>query len=292
MYNINFTNRNNYTNNHNNDVEYKYTGTYRDLNNNDILAWKNNNIKTYSKQFYDINIKNIKIYCLTIDENHDRRKNIHSIFTDISINYVYTNKANTEISKFQSGAIGMSKIFDSAIHNFKNKDVFEPFIIIEDDVKKTINYCDIINIPSDSDMVYIGISPYGFIDKPVGIKGYIYGDNIIREQTDISYSNVIKIKNMLSTHAILINSFSGLLIYQRAMIDAIINNRHYDIPLALQQPYYNIYALRKPLMCQDISNGGQAETDIEITEKLYKSNIFVNHSNYILKNNLITKINN
>ena len=62
--------------------------------------------------------------------------------------------------------------------------------------------------------------------------------------------------------------------------------------MALQQPYYNIYALCKPIMCQDIKNGGQLGTDIELTEKIYRSNMLTKHTNYNLKNNLITKINN
>ena len=298
MFNLKFSYRNN-----NSEVKNKYTstngdtytGTYRDLNIDDITSWKNNDIKTYTKEFYKININTLKIYCLTIDENINRRKNIDNIFTNLSINYIHTPKANDSISKFQSGAIGISKILDTAIINFKNKNTFEPFIINEDDITKTTNYNNIINIPNDSDLIYLGISQCGLIDKPLGIIGYIYADNIVKKEPsiyDISYSNVVKIKNMLSTHAILVNSFSGLLMYQKAMIDAIINNRHYDIPMALQQPYYNIYALCKPIMCQDIKNGGQPCTNIELTEKIYRSNMLTKHTNYNLKNNLITKINN
>jgi hypothetical protein len=292
----------NYNFNYNTSKVYKKKYTNDQVNSNDIFYWESNSINTIEKNFINININNLKIYCLTIDKNIERRENIYNNFKDISINFIYTSKTN-DISKFQSGAIGISKIIDIAISKFENNNIFEPFIIIEDDIKKTSNFINNINIPYDSDLVYLGISKFGIIDKNNGIKGYIYGDNVCNKKScfnndisncisDISncISNVIKIKNMLSTHAILINSFKGVLIYQKAMIDAMINNRHYDIPLAIQQQYYNIYALRKPIFCQDILHGGQEDTDYIITDKMYKSNIAKLHLNYILKNNVILNI--
>lgn len=244
-------------------------------------------------KFYKINIKNLKYYCLTITDNVNRHQHINNTFKDFNFNFVYTKKHDKNISKFQSGAIGISKIFDIAINNFKSKNIFEPFIIIEDDVSITNYFKDYIDIPSNTDLLYLGISNWGFIDKPLGIKGYIYAssvENDISQNNSNSNTNVIKIKNMLSTHAILINSFSGLLMYQKAMIDALINNRHYDIPQSLLQPFYNIYALTKPFFYQDISMGGQPGTNLEITNNDYKSEIFINHKINNLNKNLILRI--
>ena len=81
---------------------------------------------------------------------------------------------------------------------------------------------------------------------------------------------------MLSTHGMLISSIQGLFILQQCLMEDYMYDRHYDLSICQIQPYYNIYALKKPLVYQgsyiDKNNNIQNKehertTKIEYTEK-------------------------
>ena len=63
----------------------------------------------------------------------------------------------TNMERIQSPATGFSRILDqSCIHQDKNKP-FQPFAILEDDVKKYRDFPSDIQIPDDADILYIGL---------------------------------------------------------------------------------------------------------------------------------------
>ena len=87
---------------------------------------------------------------------------------------------------------------------------------------------------------------------------------------------------MLSTHGMIICSSAGALALQKCLIEDCFKDRGYDISLAQIQPYYNIYALKKPLVYQYQPIGGK-----EISTKLeYNTEDKEINPKWINRNNL------
>lgn len=243
---------------HKNAIMNKYCNSSGNLNKKIIEQWERdrneltlpNNIK-----YKTIDLTKIKHYFLTVEGNEKRKQHIMNDFSNSDMKCIDTIKANQRISKFQSGALGISRLIDIGLRE-QNNDTFTPFLVLEDDVSKIRDYPDIIKIPDDSDLFYVGNSSYGigntYVNSElISIKHLIYARAINKE--------IIRIYNMLSTHAILICSASGALAYQKSMMESYFKNIHYDITLAQIQPYYNVYALKKPLIYQDGKIGGEQE---------------------------------
>lgn len=191
-----------------------------------------------------ISLKNINYYYLTCN-NSIRKEHILQEFMDynlIEINPILG------ISKEKSGSTGFIRIIEKAIKNFKNNS-FEPFVIFEDDVKKYREFPEFLEIPDNSDILYIGLSQWGSING-IGHQYSIYFDDID--------ANIIKIYNMLSMHGMIICSLEGLFALHKCMMESSIkNNRAWDLYIAEIQPYYNVYALKTPLVYQYGLIGGQ-----------------------------------
>lgn len=68
-------------------------------------------------------------------------------------------------NKNKSGATGFSRILDLATYNQIRNQPFQPFVIFEDDVKKYRKFPKTIEIPDDTDILYIGLSVFGMNDK-------------------------------------------------------------------------------------------------------------------------------
>ena len=80
--------------------------------------------------------------------------------------------------------------------------------------------------------------------------------NKVYTETVDGFPNIMKVYNMLSTHGLIICSALGATICQKAMSDAFYKNIVWDQPIALLQPYYNVYSLKEPLVYQDGKLGG------------------------------------
>ena len=61
---------------------------------------------------------------------------------------------------------------------------------------------------------------------------------------------------MLSSHGIMVCSARGANVIKNLMIEVYLSVKAWDIPLALIQPFYNVYALRRPMVYQDANYGG------------------------------------
>ena len=185
-----------------------------------------------------IDLDNIKCYFLTCNEL--KKQNIKNEFA--KYNLVEINPI-MGISKFRSGVTGFLRIINKSIQKQKEKNTFEPFIILEDDVKKYRDFPNELEIPDDSDILYIGLSDWGIkSNKNIGEPGVV--------KYTIINNDIIKIYNMLATHGLLICSIQGLFILQQCLMEDYMYDRHYDLSICQIQPYYNIYALKKPLVYQ------------------------------------------
>lgn len=119
-----------------------------------------------------------------------------------------------------------------------------PFIIFEDDCRVK-NFNPIIEIPDDTDAVYLGISSWGRMNSHSG-------PFVQFEKVD---DNLVRVYNMLSAHAILYFSREYASLCSKISIHASHISDHQDIGFAEIQRYYNVYAFDDPLFYQTSSNG-------------------------------------
>jgi hypothetical protein len=70
------------------------------------------------------------------------------------------------------------------------------------------------------------------------------------------YPDIIRIKHMLASHGLMICSPLGAAALQRTMMETWFSERYWDVPMAYIQPYYNIYAVRQPVVYQNSQYGG------------------------------------
>ena len=194
-----------------------------------------------------LELEDLKYYFLTCN-NEQRKKHMLKEFQDYDISAV---EPVTGINKFRSGATGQSRIFDLAIKNQDRQKPFQPFVVLEDDVKKYRKFPKYIDLPDDVDIFYIGISVWGMdaTKKKSGIPGLIYNKKV---NTDL-----IRVYNMLSTHGYIVCSIRGLLLYQKCLLEDYYATRGWDMSMAEIQPYLNAYALKEPLVYQYANLGGQ-----------------------------------
>ena len=203
-----------------------------------------------------IDLDNIKYYFLTCN-NISRKKHMLEEFKDhllIEVNPV------TNIHKHQSAPTGFSRILDMVCIDQDRNKPFKPFIILEDDTKKYRKFPSNIDIPDDTDILYIGLSKWGLKNTKNGHPNSVCFKNI--------NANIIRIYNMLSLHGIMICSLRGLLTIQKCMLEGYFKNIVWDVFTANIQPYLNVYALKNPLVYQyKLLGGEQTSTLINYIDK-------------------------
>jgi hypothetical protein len=201
-----------------------------------------------------INFENVPIYCLTCDMNGERKKHVEMEFENVKfINPILG------ISKYKSGASGFIRMIEEGLMLQKFDEPFKPFILMEDDVSY-YEKIDDVDIPNDTDILYIGLSRCS-----MNSNSYHHGNYY--ESID-GYPNIVRIKNMLASHGIMICSSLGASAIQRCMMEIWYTDKGWDIPMSYIQPYYNVYALRKPLVYQDSKYGGmEIDTKIELNSE-------------------------
>ena len=149
---------------------------------------------------------------------------------------------------------------DIASRNQDRTRPFQPFIILEDDAKKYRKFPESIDIPDDADFILIGISRWGVVDPKNGAL-----QNLICY--DSTNDDLIRVYNMNSTHGIMICSVSGLLAFQKCMLEGYFKNICWDMFTSQVQPFYKVYAFKNPLVYQYWPLGGQeAATKFKICE--------------------------
>ena len=212
--------------------------------------------------------KCIDFYCLTLDSNSDKYKHVKEIFKEYKITDVNPIK---NIPLEMSGSIGWCRLINKGLQ----KKEFEPFVLLEDDVSICKTFPEFIEIPDDADWIYIGISEMGVKNRKMGIKqlcGDHYDDNFIR------------VYNMLQTHGIIVTSIRGALGIHTACLEGYFNCRIWDYYVSQSQPYFNVYALKEPLVFQDENFGGTPGTNIKITNE----HIFEEYSHKLKNDQMVS----
>ena len=202
-----------------------------------------------------LNLKNINYYFLTCN-NKIRRDHIINEFKDLKL--IEVNPI-MNIGKKKSGATGFSKILDLACINQDKNKPFQPFVIFEDDVKKKRPFPLKIEIPDDTDILYIGLSDCGINNNRRCC------DKVFLKHID---KNIVRIYNMLSLHGIIICSIRGLLSIQKCMLEGYFKEIIWDTYTSQMQPHINVYALKDPLVYQYSKIGGlEEQTNINYINK-------------------------
>ena len=212
-----------------------------------------------------LKFKKLKYYFLSCN-NPTRVEHMNKEFSEYNITQLSPVSIETGISKEQSGSTGFSKMLDLAVKNQDKNKPFQPFVLFEDDIKKYRDFPDEVDIPENSDILYIGLSSWGMTNAELGANGTICVSNVE------SYPDIVKVYNMLSTHGFIICSLTGLLTLQKCLFEDFYRNRGYDMALAHIQPHINAYALRKPLVYQYQAMGGQeVATKIEMPSDIERN---------------------
>ena len=207
-----------------------------------------------------IDLKKTKYYFLTTGKDDERKNHMVDIFKDYDITEVIPI---LDIPRLQSGSIGMGRMIDLGLRNQDRTKPFQPFVILEDDVSFYRDFPENLEIPDDSDIFYIGISKCGSFGNRD--KKLIIADDV--------NNDVVKLYNMLSAHGIIICSALGATVYQRCMMEGFIKNTYWDLPLSNIHPYYNVYALKQPLVYQDYKYRGCEEpTKFELQDYISSKN--------------------
>lgn len=192
-----------------------------------------------------VDLNKLKIYYLTLP-NKARIKNLKYNFA--SENLVEVNPV-VGIHRFKSGATGFMRIVSDAIKK-NERFPFDFFCMLEDDVSKVHDFNPLIRIPEDCDLLYIGISEYGYNPtKRCGEKKVYYSE------VD-GFDHLVRVYNMLSMHGIVVCSPYGALLVYKSMLCAYYEGVVWDIKMAINLKNCNAYALKQPIVYQDASVGG------------------------------------
>jgi mannosyltransferase OCH1-like enzyme len=212
-----------------------------------------------------LNTKDINFYYLTTTEKNNKVSHIEDILQDFKLNQVLPFELG--VSKEKSGSIGHARMIECGLRNQDNTKPFQPFVILEDDISFYREMPKEIDIPNDSDLLYLGLSQLSMNNGEAV-------DNISATEID---ENTYQIFNMLSGHAIMVCSALGAAAYQKAMIDGFYQDKIWDVFAAEMQINYNVYALKKPIFIQDAKLGGrESATNFELCNKKYNKKVYSN----------------
>jgi hypothetical protein len=176
-----------------------------------------------------INLKNIlTIYiCPDHNEKYHRRK--------IHMNELLTKLGFTNFIHYKSSTDKYPFCLNNATIDIFSK-YKPPFLLLEDDIEYNFDTIpEVINIPDETDVFYLGLSNSG------GHKynNYDEGSSKFRKT---NYDNIFKIENMLSAHAILyispkyIHNLRNLLITKPTFYN--------DVIMSQNQYLYNVYCYK------------------------------------------------
>jgi len=195
-----------------------------------------------------ITLADIPIFCLTCEhENNENSKRRNHMVEQIAPEFV---SPIIGIPKNKSGASGFFRMIERGLKSQVRGEPFKPFLMVEDDTTFVNNQKSQLQVelPDDADVLYIGLSN-------CSMNSYMFHYANYYEAVE-GFPEVVRIKQMLSTHGILVCSALGASAIQRTMLEVFLSDKAWDIPLAYIQPYYHVYALKRPWVYQDAEYGG------------------------------------
>lgn len=204
----------------------------------------------------NLDLRKIPTIYINLEKDKEKNQNISRLLIDLGFENVIRLDAFSFPEKPLSGC---------AFSWYNALQVVEPpFLILEDDcVVKS--FTPEIEIPNNSDAVYLGISSWGRMNSHSG--PFVQYDKVS--------DSLLRIYNMLSTHAILYLSSEYTSVCTKVAKHWADLGDHLDIGFAEIQRYYNVYAFDDPMFYQTSSNGTDQKLSSYPTIELFQP-----HKNY------------
>ena len=228
-----------------------------------------------------IDLKFIKYYYLN-HENNERKSHMEKLLKGKNYELI---KPNLNIKdKILSGSSGHYNMILKGLSDQDLSKPFQPFIIMEDDLKLTESYemfPEYLRIPNDSDLFYLGLTAQGWFWNEYKTDGFGHEQPII---TSTEYEGIIRLYNMLSLHSVMICSPKAAMLYTRCLVENFYTYKHnFDTKVSTILPDLNTYGMCKPIFCQDSEvKGEELYTNIQIdSDKKRIKYHFKENKNYV-----------
>lgn len=180
-----------------------------------------------------LNLLEIPVYYINLDEQEEKRKRTETLLKSLGFRYVNRLSA----IKHEAGRI----IGCARSHYEILKQQKPPFIILEDDCSLNREFNPLLELPDNTDALYLGISHWGRYLNHSG--PYVHYEKYNDE--------IIKVYNMLATHAICYISDYYVDICKRIAYHCGYEiENHLDIGFAEVQKFYNVYSFDEPIFRQ------------------------------------------
>lgn len=201
-----------------------------------------------------INLLDIPVFYINMKKDVHKKEHIEKQLKAVGFKKITRIDA---IEDKNNGRVGLSKSQHIALSQIP-----APFIILEDDADPK-QFVSTITVPDDADAVYLGNSNWGFQNSHAGF--------YLKYEKVGGYPNIFRIYNMLSSHAILYLSDEYVNMCKRTTkYCAEKYPLPMDVPFAMIQRFFNIYALNQPIFIQKDYEGkmsaAPAYTNKRITE--------------------------
>lgn len=209
----------------------------------------------------NIDLPKLKYYYLTHSDNLGNADQLEKELDDLDINRHLNphyplpgihqrNKKRRNIIRRQSGGRGYVSMIEKA---YPDADFDSPKGFFEDDAGLW-HKAEIVQIPDDADLLYIGVSRCA---GKLGRRRIKVGYEIVNGLNDI-----LRVYNMMSMHGVVVCSQHGLNLLLQCMSSDISNNMTWDISLARSQSKMKAYALKKPMVYQRGKHKGVTMVDL------------------------------
>ncbi len=206
-----------------------------------------------------VSVRNLPTYVITPDNNDAkwvrRRNNVFEIF----------QRRKFKDFTFVRGATGPDSVeacttsHAYAVLQALKRKPFKPFLLLEDDARDELQSPLHFDMPKDADAMYLGISHGGVDMAPSEDAPYIHlWNGNYYTLTDDPY--VLRIYNMLSTHAVVINTERFARNWLLAANESLCRKIPIDVILGLTHSDFNVYAQRYGMFYQANKLGGCEET--------------------------------
>lgn len=199
-----------------------------------------------------INLLDIPVYYINMAKDVHKKEHIEKQLNDLGFKYI--NRIDAVEDK-SNGRVGLSKSQMKALSQAP-----APFIVLEDDADPK-HFVKEIEVPDDADALYLGNSQWGFQSSHAG---FYLKYKKVKDNPDI-----FRIFNMLSSHAILYltNDYVNMCI-RTTKYCAEVYAMPMDVPFAMIQRFFNIYAVNKPIFVQKDYEGKMSAAPRYTTGKL------------------------
>jgi hypothetical protein len=180
-----------------------------------------------------INLTDIPVYYVNLEGEDEKRENTESMLKNLGFKYIHRFNA---IRHEAGRIIGCARSHYQILKNEK-----PPFIILEDDCAPNKEFVSEIEVPDNADALYLGISHWGRYLNHSG--PYVHCTKVDE--------NIVRVHNMLATHAIMYLSDSYTEMCKRVAYHFGYEvENHLDIGFAEIHKFFNVYSFDEPLFRQ------------------------------------------